>query len=243
MMKRISTEKRFGWLLWPVLVIISGALALLVMNVGVGLLAQLGIPLDGESTLMQLLLSVMIYGLILFFLYWLAGLLRRSITRVDAGIRYLTWTDIGLALVAFVGYFLLSTLIAVTVKALVPDFPSEQCQDVGFKQAFGVERMMAFLALVVMAPVVEELVFRGVLYGKMRRAGLHIVPSIFITSLLFAVVHWQWNVGLDVFALSVVACLLRERTQGIGASILLHMMKNGIAFYLLFVAMTPCVGG
>lgn len=125
---------------------------------------------------------------------------------------------------------------------VIPGFPSEQCQDVGFKQAFGSERTLAFLALVVVAPIVEEIVFRGVLYGKMRRSGLGIIPAILITSVLFGLAHWQWNVGLDVFALSVVSCLLRERTKGIGASIVLHMMKNAIAFYIMFVTLIPCVG-
>ena len=38
-----------------------------------------------------------------------------------------------------------------------------------------------------------------------------------------------------MFALSIVLCGLREITGTIHAGILLHMLKNGIAFYLLFV--------
>ena len=47
--------------------------------------------------------------------------------------------------------------------------------------------------------------------------------------------HFQWNVGVNVFALSVVLCALREITGTIYAGILTHMIKNGVAFYLLYL--------
>ena len=57
-----------------------------------------------------------------------------------------------------------------------------------------------------------------------------------LVSVLFGLVHMQWNVGINVFAMSVVMCALREITGTIYAGILLHMLKNGVAFYLLYVA-------
>jgi len=56
-----------------------------------------------------------------------------------------------------------------------------------------------------------------------------------VTSLVFAAVHGQWNVAIDTFALSLVLCALREVTGTIWAGILLHMFKNAIAFYVLFI--------
>ena len=40
---------------------------------------------------------------------------------------------------------------------------------------------------------------------------------------------------MNVFALSVALCVLREITGTIYAGILTHMIKNGVAFYLLYV--------
>ena len=57
-----------------------------------------------------------------------------------------------------------------------------------------------------------------------------------LVSVLFGVAHMQWNVGIDVFALSVVMCILRERTNSIWAGFLLHAAKNFVAFYVTFVA-------
>jgi membrane protease YdiL (CAAX protease family) len=88
--------------------------------------------------------------------------------------------------------------------------------------------------LVVIAPFAEEILFRGYLYGKLRKS----IPTwlaMVVTSALFGAIHAQWNVGVDVFVLSMVACSLREVTGGIWAGILLHMLKNGLAFYILFI--------
>ena len=103
---------------------------------------------------------------------------------------------------------------------------------------------MAFLTLVVIAPVAEETIFRGYLLGKLRK----FVPvwlAILATSVLFGAVHGAWNLAIDTFALSVVMSLLRQNTGSLWASILLHMTKNGIAFYILFInpAILHTLGG
>ena len=59
--------------------------------------------------------------------------------------------------------------------------------------------------------------------------------AIFLTSILFAVLHGQLNVGITVFVLSVVLCGLREITGTIWSGMLLHILSNGIAFYILYI--------
>lgn len=153
-----------------------------------------------------------------------------------------TWTDIGLAPVGYI----VATIAAaglVAVFNMFPWFDAAQAQDVGFAPyLMGTEKVIAFVVLVVVAPVAEELIFRGWLYGKLRTmlsAKMSDVGSVLISillvSVLFGMVHMQWNVGVNVFALSVVLCGLREITGTIYAGILTHMLKNGVAFYLLYV--------
>ena len=153
-----------------------------------------------------------------------------------------TWTDIGLAPVGFVVSLILAAGL-VAIFSLFPWFDAEEAQDVGFNLFMsGGDKVIAFLTLVVVAPIAEEIIFRGWLYGKIREY-LHLrVPekvgvsvSILVVSALFGLVHFQWNVGVNVFALSVVLCAMREVTGTIYAGILTHMIKNGIAFYLLYV--------
>ena len=153
-----------------------------------------------------------------------------------------TWTDIGLAPVGYLVYLLLAAGI-VGLFSLFPWFNAGEAQNVGFNYYItGGDRLVAFLTLVVVAPIAEEVIFRGWLYGRMREELLRkfsnktsMVIAIFLVSLLFGIVHLQWNVGVNVFALSLVLCVLREITGTIHAGILLHMLKNGVAFYLLFM--------
>ena len=75
--------------------------------------------------------------------------------------------------------------------------------------------------------------FRGMLYGGLRRSKMPWWGAAVIVSALFGLAHMQWNVAIDVFVLSMVACYLRELTGGIWAGFMLHMLKNGLAFFVL----------
>ena len=153
-----------------------------------------------------------------------------------------TWTDIGLAPVGLIISLLLAAVL-VSFFNLFPWFDAEQAQDVGYSVYLsGFGKILAFFTLVVVAPIAEEIIFRGWLYTKLRETfhkkisnGYGIVLSSLIVSVLFGLIHLQWNVGVNVFALSIVLCALREITGTIYAGILTHMLKNGVAFYLLYV--------
>ncbi|RYF29040.1 MAG: CPBP family intramembrane metalloprotease [Chloroflexi bacterium] len=190
-----------------------------------------------SETVIQTILSTLVYLLAFAITFGVPYIVKqREVSLKTLGIdRLPSWSDIGLAPLGFVAYGLLTALLLFIATTYFPGFPSSQAQDVGFQSLNGrTEMLLAFATLVVLAPIAEEVLFRGYLYGKLRKYS-SILPSIVITSLLFGAVHMQWNVGLDTFALSVVMCCLREVTGSVWAGVLLHMIKNGIAFYLLFV--------
>ena len=157
-------------------------------------------------------------------------------TKGEIGLTRLpSWMDILLAPAGFVVYFISSSIIALVISHLIPGFDVNQVQETGFENLTQrYEYIAAFIALVVLAPVAEEILFRGYLYGKLKKY-VPVWVAIIVTSALFGAVHGHWNVALDVFVLSIVLCSLREVTGNIWAGILLHMLKNGIAFYFLFI--------
>ena len=145
-----------------------------------------------------------------------------------------TFTDIGISLLGIIATF----LVAGVVTSLLSNFPwfdAGETQEIGYStQIIGLDRVVAFLALVVFAPLFEELIFRGWLYGKIR----NLVPvsvAMALVSILFGALHGQLNVGVTVGIMSLIMCIEREITGTIYAGVLTHMLKNGIAFYLLFV--------
>ena len=89
-----------------------------------------------------------------------------------------TWTDIGLAPVGFIVSLLLAAGL-VALFSLFPWFDAEQVQDVGFSPYIvGFDKIVAFLTLVVVAPIAEEIIFRGWLYGKLRAKSSEKVSNI-----------------------------------------------------------------
>lgn len=145
-----------------------------------------------------------------------------------------TFVDLGLAPIAYFVYAVVAGTI-VNLLSLLPWFNANEAQNVGFGPVLaGNDRIIAVIALVFVAPIFEEIIMRGWLYGKLRNK-FKIPLAIFLTSALFGLLHGQANVGVTVFVLSVVLCGLREITGTIWCGILLHMLTNGIAFYFLYV--------
>jgi uncharacterized protein len=123
----------------------------------------------------------------------LAGVLgylaaRRRLSWRLLGARRPTWAHAGLGVAFGVGGFIgVNLLIAGLLQVFGPVDPPEQ-QLLSDVTAGGVTTLLAVIAAVVMAPLVEEVVFRGVLFqGMKRRVGLW--PAAVVSSLLFAVVH------------------------------------------------------
>jgi membrane protease YdiL (CAAX protease family) len=222
----------------PAWVFIGFMLAQVLVLLLVEALQSVGVPLEQiNASLFQVIAGGIIYAFALLIVIGGPYLIRKSrTTKKELGIHRLpTWLDIGLAPAGFVGYVILSSLVSSIALILLPFIDYTQAQDTGFQNLSGQgEYILAFLMLVIIAPIAEELLFRGYLLGKLRKhAPLWV--AIFITSLIFAIVHFAWNVGVDVFALSIVLCILRVASKSLWPSILLHMLKNGLAFYVLFI--------
>lgn len=90
--------------------------------------------------------------------------------------------------------------------------------------------LLSGLLAVVIAPLVEEILFRGALYGWLR-ARASAVVSIAASALVFAVIHPQGPLGVPV--LFVVGCflaILREWRGSLAAPIMFHACFNGVTF-------------
>lgn len=184
-----------------------------------------------------------IVSLVLTIFVPIALFKRWHVTWKDLGLNKApSWTDIGLAPIGFIVATILAGAL-VAICELIPGFDADALQNVGFSYYLvGFDRIIAFLTLVVAAPIAEEIIFRGWLYGLIRKeTSSHMkeiwsmVLSSLLVSFLFGLVHFQWNVSVNVFAMSLVLCALREITGTINAGILMHMIKNGVAFWLLYV--------
>ena len=89
------------------------------------------------------------------------------------------------------------------------------------------------LIIAVVAPIVEEVFFRGVLLHRWATRW-DLRTAIVLSSLLFAVVHFD-PIGKFVFGLAM--CALYLRTGSLWAPIAAHLVNNGIVFVMMAPAM------
>ncbi len=96
------------------------------------------------------------------------------------------------------------------------------------------ERATLGFVTIGLAPVAEEILFRGILYAWGRRAGYPML-SMWATSLLFAIVHWNAMTLVPLLVLSLVLTILYERTANLLAPIAAHSFFNALNFGMLYL--------
>lgn len=86
------------------------------------------------------------------------------------------------------------------------------------------------IASIIFAPLIEELVFRGVLFNRLKiRTGM--IPAMLITSFIFALGH---NFGgiTSAFLFGICMCILYMKTDNILVTISVHFTNNLVATIL-----------
>jgi len=88
-----------------------------------------------------------------------------------------------------------------------------------------------------MAPLIEEIVFRGFLLKGFSNSFLGIYGAIVVTSLLWAMVHLQYTIEymLVIFAIGLVFGYAKIKTQSLFVPMSMHMLMNGLAALGLFM--------
>jgi len=94
-----------------------------------------------------------------------------------------------------------------------------------------------WLAVVVLTPVGEEIIFRGFLFRGWLRAPSDAWPVIIVTSLLWAVIHLQydWYVIGQIFVFGLLLGWLRWASGSTILTILLHALINGEGMLETFI--------
>ena len=185
-----------------------------------------------------LLAESLIIGLVVWFIRFKKSTMQEAIS-----LRRPKWLDGKAAILGFLCYIVIYAAVLIVVGELVPINTSQE-QAVGFAHTVrGVGLIMAFISLVILPPIVEESVFRGFLYGTLRRRNVSFLWSTIAVSAVFGSMHLFggsggsliWVAFLDTFVLSLALCYLREKTGSIWASMGVHALKNAIVFVNLFI--------
>jgi hypothetical protein len=89
-----------------------------------------------------------------------------------------------------------------------------------------------FLAVVIVAPIGEEVVFRGFLQKFLEKYWEDVTRAVLVTSLFFAMIHFNPFWTIQIYLLGVILGFLSWKTKSVLPSIILHIVNNGSAYIL-----------
>jgi uncharacterized protein len=143
------------------------------------------------------------------------------------------WFQLIAIVVGILGFSLGSFVLSASGLALVaPEMVESMLRDISrepiLPQGDVGMRLLSIVSLVVAAPIVEEMFFRGLLLQRWAvKWGIR--PAILVSSLLFGCLHAN-PVGLTMFG--VMMAIIYSRSRQLWVTILAHSLNNSIAVLL-----------
>lgn len=159
------------------------------------------------------------------------------------GVQHLHWRSMGIAIVMFALIILISVNLvsAAAVSWLKDVWPDLQQQDMvkAFQESDGIGfKILVVIAAVFMAPLAEEVMFRGFVYGVLKRYTDAPFAAL-ISSLMFAVIHMHVGSLLPLWMLAVLFCLAYEITGCLLVPMLLHAIFNAVSIIAMLFGDAP----
>ena len=193
---------------------------------------------------------VPIYNFVTTIVFYAAMLGAVLLFAARAGMRGV-WSRLGLVRPPFwvlplmvplaVALQLLTGVISSMLSPLLGGMSNPQGCDIS--SGFGTDPLLGVLAIAVIAPVVEEITFRGFIYGGLR-TRMGVTWAVVVSSAVFAVAH-SLSVGGSIvllapslFIAGVALALVYERTRSLYPGIALHASFNAVAVALIFLTST-----
>jgi membrane protease YdiL (CAAX protease family) len=175
-----------------------------------------------RSAIESSVLAVCQYGGMLFNIFVLA-FMRRGGTLRDLGWRGFQWWWLPIAPVATYVALIGANYLQVINQNLFPGVSNGQC--VAVRHDYSHYYILAIIVVCVVAPISEETIFRGFIYGWLHRWG----PAVFAIPLgaaIFSAAHQQLVLFLPLFFVGLVLTSLYQGSRSIVPGVLTHALFN-----------------
>ncbi len=174
--------------------------------------------------------SVLICGIVFYFWYRreVSGQQRRRLLSIIKGKNLYFFVMLGIGCQLF---------FSGVMSLLQPVFP-EQFEDYSetMGSILGSNPLLVIIYMIVIAPVTEELIFRGVILERMRKAVPFLGANL-LQALFFGIYHGNIIQGIYASVMGFLLGLFCHRFRSLSASILLHMIINSsVVVVMLFPA-------
>ena len=97
------------------------------------------------------------------------------------------------------------------------------------------EPIFSFISVVLVAPIIEEFLFRGFLYSQLRRSFLKDWGAIVVSSMVWTAIHFQYEIGIlfFLFLFGLFLGYFRIKYNSLLIPIALHAINNLLSFLLV----------
>ena len=176
-----------------------------------------------SSTLYQLILTSVLSGVITFFLYW-KDQQRRKAGFLGQGEDFV-WSPpviwFSVIILAIAGSQMLNDLILVFRLNEIFPYYSQMTDDTMTGQPV----WLLFLTVGLLAPAAEELIFRGLVFRRMKDF-MNPWAAIILSALLFGIYHGNMIQFLYASLMGILLAVIYHRTGTLWTSILAHVVAN-----------------
>ena len=130
----------------------------------------------------------------------------------------------------------LQLLISTCLNIVYPILPQQLAEKYSalIESLLGGNVFLSLLVTVILAPLAEEFLFRGITLKKAQKI-MPFMAANALQALLFGIYHLNWIQGVYAFVLGLILGFTAEYFHSIWASILLHAFVNGSAELLSLV--------
>lgn len=208
--------------------------------IGVGIKPEKVAESINQNDMVRFFLLLTIDIIVVWFVFLLLRRAKEKFANIGVAGK-LKIKHVVVALKAYAAYFVMF-LFVISLAGALGLFNTNQAQDIGFHEPHGYHLVIAFVSLVVLPPIAEEIVFRGYLYHRLKKSTRTAV-AVLITAILFASAHLEigsggplnWAAAVDTFILSFALTYVTERSKSLWPAMLVHAIKNAVAFTALFL--------
>jgi len=234
--------ERVPWGFWDVVVaalplIFSFLLAVLVHF----LPSSTGTPASETPTSTRVLVANTVVGLVIYavilLLIWLVTVRKYRVGWSALGVRRPPGVYFALVIPILVGMYIGAALVSALIVKLFYGGKAENPQVKDLTGGGGFSWTSLILALItasIVAPIIEELLFRGVLYGWLRTRW-SAVGGVILSAALFSAAHAIPLILASIFVVGLTLAIVYEKTKSTLATMTLHSLFNTIGVIAVFI--------
>lgn len=177
-------------------------------------------------------------GLTLLFL-WLFFIIRKKKLLREAGLTSFSMKKLPALILLGIG---LQLLVSFGMALLPQEMLADYSESVS--QVLGTVGIVTIFAQVIAAPLTEEIIFRGLIFSRLKKA-MPLWVAAAVSAALFGLMHGQILWTAYAFLLGLLFAAIVIKTGSVTAAVVLHMTFNagGVLLSLLTVEMPLIVGG